>query len=54
VSAEIKKATGEDVTLIEGGGGIFELRRDGVVLWKKTEHGVFPAEGEATELLTSK
>ena len=49
MSAEIKKATGEDVTLIEGCGGIFEIRQDGMLLWKKTEHGVYPAEGEAAE-----
>jgi len=42
-----------DVTLIEGGGGIFELRQDGKLLWEKTEHGVFPAEGEAVALVTA-
>ena len=53
MSAEIKKATGMDVTLIEGGGGIFEVRQNSKLLWKKTEHGVFPAEGEIIDLLTS-
>jgi len=50
VSAEIKKATGQEVELIEGGGGIFEIRQDGNLLWKKTQSGVFPAEGEAAAL----
>ena len=50
MSAEIKKATGEEVTLIEGGGGIFEIRENGKLLWKKIEHGVYPAEGEAANL----
>ena len=50
MSAEIKEATGETVTLIAGGGGIFEIRRDGEVLWKKVSHGVFPKPGEAAAL----
>ena len=50
MSAEIKEATGKNVTLIEGGGGIFEIRQDGKLLWKKTEHGVYPVEGEAAGL----
>lgn len=50
MSAEIKEATGGEVTLIEGSGGIFEIRQDGQLLWKKTEHGVYPAEGEAAAL----
>lgn len=50
MSAEITKATGQDVTLVPGGGGIFEVRRDGDVLWKKVSHGVFPKPGEAAAL----
>ena len=42
-----------DVTLIEGGAGIFELRQNGALLWEKTEHGVFPTVGEAAALLAS-
>ena len=52
VSAEIKEATGKDAFLIEGGGGIFEIRQDGDILWKKTESGVFPADGEAAALFS--
>lgn len=48
--AEIKQATGQDVELIEGGGGIFEIRQDGKLLWKKTQSGVFPADGGAAAL----
>lgn len=47
MSAEIKMATGEEIKLVEGGGGIFEVRQDGKLLWEKTEHGVFPVTGEA-------
>ena len=50
MSAEITEATGEQVKLIAGGGGIFEVRRDGKVLWEKVSHGVFPKPGEAAEL----
>lgn len=52
MSAEIKEATGRDVTLIGGGGGIFEIRAEGKVLWKKERGGSFPAEGEGATLFT--
>ena len=52
MSAEIKEATGEDVDLIGGGGGIFEIRKDGEVLWKKERGGSFPADGEGAVLFT--
>lgn len=39
-----------DVTLVGGGGGIFEIRRDGELLWKKERGGAFPGEGEAAAL----
>lgn len=52
MSAEIEQATGEAVLLIEGGGGIFEIRQDGDLLWKKTQSGVYPADGEAAALFS--
>lgn len=52
MSAEIKEATGKDVILVGGGGGIFEIRLDGKVIWKKELGGSFPAEGEAVELFS--
>ena len=50
MSAEIKKVTNEEISLIEGGGGIFEIRQDAKLLWKKTQSGVYPAAGEAAAL----
>ena len=54
MSAEITEATGEQVKLIAGGGGIFEVRQDGKVLWEKVSHGVFPKPGEAAWIGTAK
>lgn len=50
MSAEIKEAIGGEVTLVGGGGGIFEVRRDGKVLWAKERGGPFPAPSEAAAL----
>jgi len=50
VSAEIEKATGLKVDLVGGDGGIFEIRRDGDVIWKKERSGHFPEDGEAAKL----
>jgi len=50
VSAEIEKATGQKVTLVGGGGGIFEIRQDGEVIWKKERSGHYPKPGEAAAL----
>ncbi|MDE0826241.1 MAG: hypothetical protein OSA48_05470 [Akkermansiaceae bacterium] len=50
MSAEIKEAIGGEVTLVGGGGGVFEIRRDGEVLWAKVRKGPFPAPGEAAAL----
>jgi len=53
VSAEIKKVTGEEVNLIGGGGGIFEIRQDGKLLLKKERGGEFPTNEEAAALFSS-
>ena len=50
MSAEIKSSTGQEVLLVGGGGGIFEIRQNGEILWKKERGGAFPAEGEAAAL----
>lgn len=53
MSAEIQEATGQEVNLIGGGGGIFEIRKDGELLWKKERGGAFPADGEGAALFVS-
>ncbi len=50
MSAEIKAATGEEVVLVGGRGGIFEIRRGGKVLYSKASTGRFPESGEAAAL----
>jgi selT/selW/selH-like putative selenoprotein len=52
VSAEIKKVTGESARLVGGSGGIFEIRRDDEVIWKKQRSGHFPKPGEAAGLFS--
>ena len=50
MSAEIEKVVDGKVTLVGGGGGIFEIRKDGEVLWTKGRLGGFPKPGEAARL----
>ena len=52
VSAEITESTGSNVMLVGGGGGIFEIRQDGKLLWKKERGGTFPTDGEAPALFS--
>tara|TARA_B110000444_G_scaffold24797_1_gene20544 strand:- start:619 stop:765 length:147 start_codon:yes stop_codon:yes gene_type:complete len=37
--------------LIPGSAGIFEVKKDGVVIFSKYKLGCFPEEGEIAELL---
>ncbi|MCH2063434.1 MAG: Rdx family protein [Roseibacillus sp.] len=38
------------MSLVAGGGGIFEVRRDGELLYTKARTGGFPKRGEAASL----
>jgi selenoprotein W-related protein len=51
VAAEIGAAIGATPELIEGGSGVFEVVRDGALIYSKKETGRFPNPGELTELL---
>ncbi len=51
MSAEIKDISGATAVLTPGGGGIFEVRRDGELLFSKGQSGRFPDPGEMLQLL---
>jgi len=53
VSAEIEGVTQARVQLIASSGGIFEIRKDGELLWKKPRGGAFPTGEEARALFVS-
>ena len=42
--------TGGDVTLLKGSGGVFEIERDGSLVYSKKASGRFPNENELREL----
>ena len=52
MSEEIRQSTEAEVILIGGRGGIFEIRQDGNLIWKKERGGPFPAKGEAAALFS--
>ena len=51
MAAEIEGKLGLKATLQEGKGGIFEVRRDGRVVFAKSNSGRFPSPGEVAGLL---
>ena len=51
VAAEIQEVTGESVTLTKGGLWIFDVLRDGKVVWSVVQPGIFPVPGELRNLL---
>jgi len=52
LKAEIeKKFPDAEIELIEGSNGVFEVKRDGTLLFSKHELGRFPNPGEIAEKL---
>lgn len=51
MAAELNEAFGVKATLIPGSGGIFEVKRDGELVYTKAETGRFPKAGEVTGIL---
>jgi selenoprotein W-related protein len=47
----IKNAHGLEAELIEGAGGIFDVRLDGDLIFSKQEVGRFPEQGEILDRL---
>lgn len=51
MAAAIKDKTGVDVKMIEGGGGIFDVKVDGKLIYCKKETGRFPEHAEVLDQL---
>ncbi len=51
VAAEVKAALGIEATLVRGSGGVFQVRKDGAVVYDKADLHRFPEDGEVTRLL---
>jgi len=51
LAAAIKKQTGANPELIKGGGGIFDVRLDGKLIYSKDETGRFPQDAEVLQVL---
>ncbi|HAJ75033.1 MAG TPA: hypothetical protein DCM64_01115 [Gammaproteobacteria bacterium] len=51
MSAEIKEQTGIEAVLIPGGGGIYDIRKDGVLVFSRHKLARFPEPGEIAGLL---
>ena len=51
MAAELEKSVHFKATLIPGAGGIFDVKRDGELIYTKSESGRFPEAGEVTAIL---
>jgi selenoprotein W-related protein len=51
LAADLESALGESSELIQGSGGIFEVERDGTLLFSKKALNRFPAEGEVEQII---
>jgi selenoprotein W-related protein len=52
LSAELQQALGVQPELIPGGGGIFDVKVDGKLVYSKDASGRFPQPGEVPKLIT--
>lgn len=51
MAAELKAELGVEATLNPGSGGVFEVSRDGEIVYAKADTGRFPKPGEVTAIL---
>lgn len=51
VAAEVQASFGVAARLVRGKGGVFQVRKDGALVYDKAETHRFPDEGEVTRLL---
>ena len=49
--AELEEGLGEKAQLIEGKGGIFDVKVDGKLVYSKHQTGRFPESGEVLKLI---
>ena len=49
MAASLKKEFGVDAELIQGGGGIFDVKLDGKLIYSKHEMGRFPEHDEVID-----
>jgi selenoprotein W-related protein len=48
LAEEIKQEVGVDAQLIPGGGGVFDVKMDGTLIYSKKQTGRFPEPYEVT------
>lgn len=53
MSAEIGHHDGAQIHLVTGGGGVFDVRVDGSLLFSKHKLGRFPEPGEIARLIAA-
>jgi selenoprotein W-related protein len=51
LAAELKDQLGVETELIASGGGVFEIRVDGKLIFSKKSLGRFPDDGEVARLI---
>jgi selT/selW/selH-like putative selenoprotein len=51
LAAEIKNKFGIEAELIRSGGGVFEIKKDGDLIFSKRKLGRFPEDSEVFDLL---
>jgi predicted Rdx family selenoprotein len=51
VAAELKKELGIDAKLVRGGGGIFDVKANGKLVYTKSKTFNFPQDGEVVRLI---
>ena len=51
LAAELEQAFGVRPRLVEGSGGVYQVRLDGRVIFDKRDAGRFPVLGEVSELI---
>ena len=51
LAKDIKEKFGADVELLPSGGGVFEVKKDGVLIFSKKETGRFPEHQEIFDAL---